>query len=44
MERLKEKKEVELRIRRTVIGPQKDDFTILLTTEAKPPKDIQIWK
>ncbi len=40
-ERLKEKKELELRIRRTLIGPQKDDWIIRLKNKNTDPKNIQ---
>ncbi|MCX6732957.1 MAG: DNA replication and repair protein RecF [Candidatus Roizmanbacteria bacterium] len=40
-ERLKEKKELELRIRRTLIGPQKDDWIISLKNKDVDKKNIQ---
>ena len=40
-ERLAEKKELELRIRRTLIGPQKDDWIIYLKNKNSPKKNIQ---
>ena len=40
-DRLREKKELELRIRRTLIGPQKDDWTIFLKNEKNVGKNIQ---
>ncbi len=40
-ERLREKKELELRIRRTLIGPQKDDWIIYLKNKNSPKKNIQ---
>lgn len=40
-ERLCEKKELELRIRRTLIGPQKDDWVIVLKTDSAGEKNIQ---
>lgn len=40
-ERLNEKKELELRIRRTLIGPQKDDWIIYLKNKNSPKKNIQ---
>jgi len=40
-ERLVEKKELELRIRRTLIGPQKDDWIIFLKNKALEKKNIQ---
>ena len=40
-ERLREKKELELRIRRTLIGPQKDDWIIYLKNKHIPQKNIQ---
>lgn len=40
-ERLLEKKELELRIRRTLIGPQKDDWIILLKNKNSAQKNIQ---
>jgi len=39
--RLQEKKELELRIRRTLIGPQKDDWIIYLQNDNSPEKNIQ---
>jgi len=39
--RLAEKKELELRIRRTLIGPQKDDWVILLKNKNSEEKNIQ---
>ena len=39
--RLKEKKELELRIRRTLIGPQKDDWIISLKNKNSAQKNIQ---
>lgn len=39
--RLAEKKELELRIRRTLIGPQKDDWTVVLKDEKGVDKNIQ---
>jgi DNA replication and repair protein RecF len=41
--RLAEKKELELRMRRTLIGPQKDDWTIVLTDKKGVNKNIQIY-
>ncbi|MCX6731329.1 MAG: hypothetical protein NTZ55_05785, partial [Candidatus Roizmanbacteria bacterium] len=40
-ERLKEKKELELRIQRTLIGPQKDDWIISLKNKDVDKKNIQ---
>lgn len=40
-ERLSEKKELELRIRRTLIGPQKDDWIVYLKNKNIPQKNIQ---
>jgi len=40
-ERLQEKKELELRIRRTLIGPQKDDWIIYLKNKNTLKKNIQ---
>lgn len=40
-ERLLEKRELELRIRRTLIGPQKDDWIIYLKNKNTPRKNIQ---
>lgn len=40
-ERLREKKELELRIRRTLIGPQKDDWIIFLSSPHVTKKNIQ---
>lgn len=40
-ERLREKKELELRIRRTLIGPQKDDWIVYLKKRNAPQKNIQ---
>jgi len=40
-ERLAEKKELELRIRRTLIGPQKDDWIIYLKNKNTAQKNIQ---
>ena len=40
-ERLREKKELELRIRRTLIGPQKDDWIIVLKNKNSAKKNIQ---
>ena len=40
-QRLAEKKELELRIRRTLIGPQKDDWIISLTNKNTASKNIQ---
>lgn len=40
-ERLEEKKELELRIRRTLIGPQKDDWIIELKNKNSLKKNIQ---
>ena len=40
-ERLAEKKELELRIRRTLIGPQKDDWIISLKNKNTAQKNIQ---
>lgn len=40
-ERLKEKKELELRIRRTLIGPQKDDWVVYLKNKTLEKKNIQ---
>jgi len=40
-ERLGEKKELELRIRRTLIGPQKDDWVISLKNKNSAQKNIQ---
>jgi DNA replication and repair protein RecF len=40
-ERLAEKKELELRIRRTLIGPQKDDWIIFLKNKTHEKKNIQ---
>ncbi len=39
--RLQEKKELELRIRRTLIGPQKDDWIISLENKDSAQKNIQ---
>lgn len=39
--RLLAKKELELRIRRTLIGPQKDDWVLLLKNKKVEEKDIQ---
>ena len=39
--RLAEKKELELRIRRTLIGPQKDDWIVSLTSQNSAKKNIQ---
>ncbi len=39
--RLAEKKELELRIRRTLIGPQKDDWIVSLTSKGSAKKNIQ---
>jgi len=40
-ERLKEKKELELRVRKTLIGPQKDDWIISLKNKNTNSKNIQ---
>lgn len=40
-ERLKEKKELELRIRKTLIGPQKDDWVISLKNKNVEKKNLQ---
>lgn len=40
-ERLLEKKELEIRIRRTLIGPQKDDWILLLKNKKIAEKNIQ---
>jgi len=40
-ERLKEKKDLELRVRRTLIGPQKDDWIISLKNKNSDWKNIQ---
>lgn len=41
LKRLQEKKELELRVRRTLIGPQKDDWVITLKNKNAERKDIQ---
>ena len=41
LDRLEEKKQLELKIRKTLIGPQKDDFIFYLAQGTKPHKNIQ---
>ncbi len=41
LKRLQEKKELELRVRRTLIGPQKDDWILSLKNKNSDSKNIQ---